>query len=267
MSPKHLTPDKVDLTMAQISRFRRLKNRYRGSSPLTKDYEILSNNKVTGWSVNFPIVRTCRPSKVCADTCYGLLGPITWLSSLEKQTRNYNWVKSDPVDFSLRLEQEVRRKLNKDSRFFLRWNGVGDLFEESSEALRNLNRLVPELPIWCVTRIPEQVPPLKNIENVWVHFSLDRYSLERRVQVEKLTQGEMKNLFFSYQADVCESIEKVPEGISVFFFDGYRVPPDSTLDLDHPSLCPLNLIENISNACHSCRRCFNGEGVNLTEKL
>jgi len=249
--------------MVRISRFRQLKNRYQDSQLGSTDYEILSNNKVTGWSVNFPIVRTCKPSKVCAQTCYGLLGPITWSNSLDKQTRNYHWVKSDPEDFSIHLEREVRRKLKRDPKFFLRWNGVGDLFEESVIALKHLNTLIPELPIWCVTRIPEQVPPLKNIQNIWVHFSLDRHSLERRARVEKLTRGNMLNLFFSYQADTGESIEEVPKGISVFFFDKYRIPVGSPISLRHPSLCPLNLSEDISNVCHSCRRCFNGDGVRM----
>ena len=31
---------------------------------------VLSHNKVTGWSVNLPIAKTCQPSKVCINTCY-----------------------------------------------------------------------------------------------------------------------------------------------------------------------------------------------------
>lgn len=253
--------------MRQISRFRQLKNRYKDAELVSTDYEVLSNNKVTGWSVNFPIVRTCKPSKVCADTCYGLTGPIIWSASLEKQTRNYNWVKTDPEGFAHQLEREVRRKLKRDPKFFLRWNGVGDLFNESVVALKHLNRLVPELPIWCVTRIPEQVPSLKNLKNVWVHFSLDKHSLERRIRVERLTQGNMKNLFFSYQTDKGEQLKTVPEGISVLFFDKYQIPEETPIPSGHPSVCPLNIADDISNVCHSCRRCFNGVGVQLRNTL
>lgn len=249
--------------MVQITRFRQLKNRHKVSHLVTTDYEILSNNKVTGWSVNFPIVQTCKPSKVCSDTCYGLTGPITWSNSLNKQSRNYNWVKSDPEGFSVQLEREVRRKLKRNPKFFVRWNGVGDLFDESVESLKHLNRLIPELPIWCVTRIPEQVPPLRNLQNVWVHFSLDKDTLDRRVDVDKVTQGDMNNLFFSYQTDRDEVLDGVPPDISVLFFDRYRIPEGSPIPNDHPSLCPLNTSEDISNVCNSCRRCFNGEGVRL----
>lgn len=249
--------------MVHITRFRQLKNRYQVSPLITTDYEILSNNKVTGWSVNFPIVQTCKPSRVCSDTCYGLTGPIIWSNSLNKQSKNYNWVKSDPEGFSLQLEKEVRRKLKRDPEFFIRWNGVGDLFEESVESLKILNSLIPELPIWCVTRIPDQVLPLKNLKNIWVHFSLDRDTHNRRVEVEKITQGDMNNLFFSYQTDKGEILDSVPTDVSVLFFDKYLIPNDSQIPLDHPSLCPLNLSEDISGICNSCRRCFNGEAVNF----
>ena len=247
--------------MANITKFRQLKNRYQKSELVVTDYEILSSNKVTGWSVNFPIVQTCKPSKVCSNTCYGLTGPITWSNSLDKQTRNYNWVKSDPNGFSLHLEREARKRFKKDPNFFIRWNGVGDLFKESVESIKILNKLIPELPIWCVTRIPDQILPLKDLVNVWVHFSLDRDTLKRKDEVEKLTQENMSNLFFSYQTDRDEVIDKVPEDISVLFFDRYRIPRNSNLLSNHPSLCPLNLAEEITNVCHSCRRCFNGDAV------
>lgn len=247
--------------MVDISRFRKLKNRYSSVDMIGTDYEILSNNKVTGWSVNFPIVQTCKPSKICSETCYGLTGPITWSNSLNKQARNYNWARSDPKGFSLKLEQEVRRKLSKDSSFFLRWNGVGDLFKESVTSLQILNSLVPELPIWCVTRIPEHVLPLKNLRNLWVHFSLDKDSLARRTKVEHITGGSMTNLFYSYQTDREEQIEGVPDGIGVLFFDRYKIPENSSIPTSHRSLCPLNTNTDIFNMCHSCRRCFNGEAV------
>ena len=249
--------------MKQISRFRHLKNRYDSSPELRTDYEILSNNKVTGWSVNFPIVETCKPSKICAETCYGLSGPIIWSNSLNKQTRNLKRVQADPKEFALQLEKEVRKKLKKDPLFFIRWNGVGDLFDESIEALKILNKLVPELPVWCVTRIPEKVLPLKNIENIWIHFSLDRDSWERKTAVESLIGSDMKNIFFSYQTDKGERLDEIPTDISVLFFDRYKIPEASSFLKEEQSICPLNTNEDISNVCHSCRRCFNGDAVKM----
>jgi hypothetical protein len=50
----------------------------------------LSHNKVTGWSVNLPIAKTCQPSKVCINTCYFSKGGSPWPASLNKLVREYN---------------------------------------------------------------------------------------------------------------------------------------------------------------------------------
>jgi hypothetical protein len=46
---------------------------------------ILSFNKVTGHSVNFPISETCRPTAVCLKYCYFAKGPNSWPDSLSHQ--------------------------------------------------------------------------------------------------------------------------------------------------------------------------------------
>lgn len=249
-----------------ITAFKRLQNKYIPLAEVDQNYEILSANKVTGYSVNFPIAKTCQPSKVCAETCYGLRGPIVWSSSLTKHAKNYHWVKRDPKGFSKKLELECRKKLAKDPQFFLRWNGVGDLFPESSEALIHLNGAIPELPIWCVTRIPEAVPPLVNRRNLWIHFSLDKESLDRKRTVESLIDGSADNLFFSYQADKDEHLEAVPLEISVLFFDAYKISLMNQHLQSHHAICPLNLSADIANACHQCRRCFNQTAVEMRKK-
>jgi hypothetical protein len=45
-------------------------------SHLDQRETVFSHNKVTGWSVNLPIAKTCQPSKVCINTCY-FSGPNT----------------------------------------------------------------------------------------------------------------------------------------------------------------------------------------------
>jgi hypothetical protein len=247
--------------MKNPTKFRALKNRYSGDVPLREDYEILSSNRVTGWSVNFPIVATCKPSKVCAMTCYGLSGPITWSASLDKHTRNHGWCKSNPEAFSAQLVKECEKRLQKDKKFYVRWNGVGDLFSESVDALILLNKALPELPIWCVTRIPEYVPPLANLKNLYVHFSLDKSSMKRQETVKKLFKKLPDNLFFSYQGDKNEIVNDLPDDISVLFFDRYKIPAGSEKFRSFKPTCPLNLNEDINNMCYQCRRCFNGEAV------
>ena len=72
---------------------------------------------------------------------------------------------------------------------------MGDLFQQSVDALVELNQRLPDMPIWCVTRIPRFATQLANKENIWVHFSLDRSSLDRYQQMSGYLL-DMKNLFF-----------------------------------------------------------------------
>ncbi len=246
-----------------VTAFKRLQSKYIPLVDVDQNYEILSRNKVTGYSVNFPIAETCQPSKICAETCYGLRGPIIWSSSLNKHAKNYAWVKQDPLSFSKKLVAECRKKLARDRYFFLRWNGVGDLFPESTEALLLLNEAIPELPIWCVTRIPDAVPPLVNLDNIWIHFSLDRESIKRKELLQKLLKHTPHNLFFSYQADKNEQLDCIPEDISVLFFDGYKLTPANKHLQTEAAVCPLNLSTDIANVCRSCRRCFNNQAVEM----
>lgn len=41
-------------------------------------------------------------------------------------------------------------------------------------------RILPEMPIWVVTRIPAMAAKVPDAKNVYVHFSLDRHSMDRR---------------------------------------------------------------------------------------
>jgi hypothetical protein len=225
-------------------------------------FDPLSMNKVTGASVNFPVTETCQPSRVCANTCYALRGPITWSASLKKQQLNLLTCQDRTIEFAEAIIRRCRKKMLRDNQFFLRWNGVGDLFEEAVEALLLINQALPELPIWVVTRKPQQVVRLADLHNIWVHFSLDRSSMVRRKDVLNLFKIRPKNLFFSYQADKNEVLDVLPEDISVLFFDSYKIEGNEQF-IDHPALCPLNAQEDISSACRICRRCFNGTAQDI----
>jgi hypothetical protein len=67
---------------------------------------VLSHNKVTGWSVNVPIAKTCQPSKVCIETCYFSKGGTAWPASLNKQVRVFNSIKADPIGTAQRIVNE-----------------------------------------------------------------------------------------------------------------------------------------------------------------
>ena len=240
-----------------VTRFKTLQAKTPSIVASSSDSDILSNNRVTGWSVNFPIGATCQPSKLCADTCYGLKGPITWSASLRKQQRNLEWCKRDTEGFVAQLERECRKKLRRNPRFYVRWNGVGDLFSESVEAIKELNRRMPDLPIWCVTRIPRFALQLLHTPGVWVHFSLDDSSMERYAAL-KSEVNQTANLFFSYQCEPQEVLSALPPEVKVLFFDGYKITSENVKWETEPVTCPLNLRDDITGTCLSCRRCFGG---------
>lgn len=224
--------------------------------------KLLSINKVTGYSLNFPIYPTCLPTKVCSSRCYFACGPATWPSSLQKQYSVYEYVKSNPHGAAVDLFEEISRKTKKPT--FVRWNGGGDLFDESILMLDKVAESLPEIPFWVVTRIPEMAAKVKPRSNIFIHFSIDKDSLDRFKKARLNIRNP--NLFFSYQVDKGETVD--PEFLSQFaviFFDSYD--PGSSAELHHENICPLNLVDDISKTCESCRRCFNGKAVEYTKNL
>ena len=137
---------------------------------------ILSFNKVTGYSVNVPIATTCQPTAVCRKTCYFAVGAPSWKNSLRHQATIYQSIKENPVEFAERVALEYDRL----GLSFLRWNGGGDLFEESVAVINYLGKIRPDIVLWVVTRIPAFAVQIEDAENVYIHFSLDHSSLPRR---------------------------------------------------------------------------------------
>lgn len=136
---------------------------------------------------------------------------------------------------------------------FIRWNGGGDLFKESVECINMIGRKRPDIVIWVTTKHPRFANKIEHFPNVYLHFSLDRDSIDRADSVRPLTD----NWFFSYQCAPKEYCQPVPA--SVIFFDRYKPPAGAQTGLE--SVCPLNTLDDISGACESCRRCFDGSAV------
>jgi hypothetical protein len=209
-----------------------------------------SANKVTGYSLNFPIIGTCTPTPVCAETCYFARGPSTWSPSLAKQHRLFNFVKLSPGAASVRIAHWARR-LNLS---FVRWNGGGDLFPESVECINQTSHRLLDIPQWVVTRLPEFASQIAPLPNVYVHFSVDHSSLDR-LKSMRLRAPPGLQWFWSYQCAKGEV--PAPELAPVIFRNGYDLAGTQPLDDD----CPLNLSESIENVCEGCRRCFDGTAV------
>ena len=224
---------------------------------------LLSGNKVTGYSVNFPIANTCRPSKVCIETCYYAVGGTSWNASLRKQLWLMDYCQENPVTFAEQIVQEYHKK----KLTYLRWNGGGDLFPASVDALNHIGENHPDVIIWIVTRIPEMASLVMDYDSLHLHFSLDKHSLERREQVLSLIN---RPIFFSYQ---CEKDEKPDvqhlvdnHGVSLFFFNNYYLT-DPIYETDFAQyLCPLNMNRTnkgtIVDSCNNCKKCFSGHWLN-----
>ncbi len=265
-------PPAIELSVPSASK---RKSRFKGSSRVAQiirksdllfsseqharigSYEsVLSFNKVTGHSINVPIASTCRPTAVCLETCYFAVGAPSWRHSLLHQSRVYASLKANPVEFAERVAMEYDRlRLS-----FLRWNGGGDLFDESVDAINHLAAMRPDVILWVVTRIPEMAAKVGDFPNLFVHFSLDRDSKGRAAQFLR-ARPRSSRYFFSYQ---CARGE-VPDltslsGSSVLFFDNYQ-PTTDLAGLPPEVVCPLNSSSSISGVCESCRRCFNGNAV------
>ncbi len=218
--------------------------------------KVLSFNKVTGYSVNVPIASTCRPTATCLKTCYFAKGAPSWTNSLKHQAAVQNLITHDPKAFAERVALEY----DQLGLTFLRWNGGGDLFAESVSVINYLGRIRPDIILWVVTRIPELAAKIDHLENVFIHFSLDRNSLNRQEKFIQL-KPRSANYFFSYQ---CEPGELPPANMlgnaAVLFFDNYH-PTGSVEGYRKEIVCPLNGSKNITDICAKCRRCFNGKAV------
>jgi hypothetical protein len=217
---------------------------------LGPDENPFSTNKVTGWSLNFPIIGTCTPSVVCSDTCYFAKGPATWPASLAKQHRLLNSLRADPVY----LATKVVRWAKYHRLTFVRWCGGGDLVAETPACLDAVATGLPDIPQWVVSRKPEIAATITPRPNVYLHLSVDRSSRDRLERFRVLAPPALQ-WFWSYQ---CEPGEVPPAGIApVVFRNKYDLDGSAPIAQD----CPLNLSESIVRVCESCRRCFNGDAV------
>jgi hypothetical protein len=220
--------------------------------PLGPDENPFSTNKVTGHSLNFPIIGTCRPTAVCADTCYFASGPSTWSASLAKQHRLLNTLRADPLRLAYRIKRwSLRLRLT-----FVRWHGGGDMVEESPACIDETARLLPAVPQWVVTRKPELACRLTPQPNVYVHLSVDRGSWARLEEFRGTAPAGLQ-WFWSYQ---CDRGEVPAEGIApVVFRNKYDLDGSEPIRQD----CPLNLSASIVSVCKSCRRCFDGTALEM----
>lgn len=227
------------------------KTRAQPAAMLGADENPFSSNRVTGWSINFPITETCQPTKVCAETCYFARGPSTWTAALAKQVRLQNRLDADPDG----LADQIVAWATKLRMTFIRWQGGGDMTRNSARCIGRVAAALPEVAQWVVTRRPVFAAQIAPRENVYVHISTDRSSLDRVREFEAMAHDGLQ-WFWSYQGD---RGEVPPAGIApIVFRDGYRPEPG---DVVAEGDCPLNRLDDITGACGGCRMCFDGTAV------
>jgi hypothetical protein len=209
-----------------------------------------STNKVTGHSLNVPIIGTCSPTALCGDTCYFARGPATWSASLEKQHRLLNSIVADPLGTAdLIASWAVRLRLT-----FIRWNGGGDLVEETLACIDRVALNIKRVPQWVVSRKPGLAARITPRSNVYVHFSVDAGSWQRLAEMQECAPAELQ-WFWSYQCGPQETPQAW--AAPVIFRDSYDRRGTEPVGGD----CPLNDSEDIAGVCEGCRRCFNGTAV------
>ena len=209
-----------------------------------------STNKVTRYSLNFPIIGTCAPTALCADTCYFTKGPSTWSASLRKQYRLMNTVIDEPRETAGRIVAwAIRLKID-----YICWNGGGDLFPELVDCINHTTAVLSDRPHWVRTRKPQLASRIEPRPNVYVHLSIDNHSWNRYEKMKALAPPSLQ-WFTAYQCAPGE----VPTGneSKVIFRDGYKLRGTAPVEND----CYLNLTEDITGACGRCRRCFDGSAL------
>ena len=250
---------KVSRKRGELSKLNRVGSLIRRTKKLKlQDFKIdtttkvLSRNQVTGYAVNFPIQKTCRPTPVCKDTCYFAVKLNASIPALSLQHRNLYYCQNNPEDFAKRVIYEYDNAgLN-----YLRWNGGGDLFDEALIAIEYIRINRPDIVLWIVSRKAELAAQLQYHHNHFIHLSLDRSLIDQKSQIRSMFKHGQ--VFFSYQVHPEETVQmSIVENVDLIFMHDYQ-PVPSEFAKQNAKFCPLNGAESITDACGQCRRCFDG---------
>lgn len=212
---------------------------------------ICSWNTKTGHSINFPLI-TCRPTKSCARLCYGAMKgkPITWDKALLKYLRVYKYFKETPPRI---VARRISIEYDREKMSFLRWNGVGDLFQESVDVINAISEIRPDMVLWVVTRKPEMAALInREASNVYVMFSLDgdHQSLTRKQTVDLLYHPRI------YYSFLREDMNEDTLGARIIF--NIQQKKGKLINDDPKTVCPADADEvMMKDACINCRRCFS----------
>lgn len=223
----------------------------------------LSDNAKTGLSINVSIARSCRPTKACAQYCYGLESRIRLPNALIKQVENY-----DRFEYLARApEEELHREVCAiahnvlEKQDFLRFFGVGDLQPGSLRFINALADEAPELSLWVSTRKLDLAARLTTAKNVFTMLSADDTS--KTAYIERalaLTKQRKPNFFMAW---VQTSAVKPPNWSTVVFAEHHmasRAAFTANGNAD-PKTCPATVKGGATHtdSCQACRFCFDAK--------
>lgn len=214
---------------------------------LSEKESIFSKNAKTGYSVNFPISLTCRPSKICSQVCYAsrLGAPINWKASLLKQFRVYNYIQQTNQKV---VAQRVISEYHKKNLSWLRWCGSGDLFKKATGVINLITELDPSLKQLVVTRKPEMANLLvKDAKSLYIMFSLDSSCLDRKLKLQPNSR-----IFYSY---LRVSANDDVSNTQVIFNEQKQ---KHILPHDKVRCCPVDSGKlPLRDGCNKCKKCFS----------
>ena len=165
---------------------------------LRDDELVFSQNNKCAYSIDLPVARTCRPTSVCAEYCYGCLENrfhADRLTVLRKHLRVLRYMsESDPLQAADRIVKEYKAKHMQ----CLRWCGVGDLTMEVVRVVNTIAVHHPEVIQWVVSRKPDLLAQIvRGAPCVRMMLSLDS-SAESMAARAEIGRHQIPNLKLSY---------------------------------------------------------------------
>lgn len=226
------------------TKYSRRAERERGfqDKPLSKLKTVLSGNKKTGASLNLPLLN-CRPSKLCAETCYAMEGYVAQDMSIRH---------TQAVDAMLRTGLGIAQ-LTKEcqARDDVRLCGIGDLVEDHLPQLFRLAEDCPATIFWGFTRKREIADWVraKRLSNLTLILSWDHTHPPEHVAgyAGPLSYGPTR------------PGDEVPDDprIIVVFPEHHQKDPHPDTAITSKDCPAIRYGDEKQDACQRCRRCID----------
>lgn len=209
--------------------------------------KLFSTNAKTGVSINFPVSLTCKPTKVCAAICYACRpGSFMMMDApIQKSLGNYEYFIGTPTAIvGDRVAKEYKSLQVKLGLKVLRWNGVGDLFDQSVAVVNYMSKAHPDVHHLIYSRRPEMINKLIEADNISVLFSVDGSNTHRTSEITRKGTG------YTFLRTSNDIPSHIPFDIVFPAHKSYKKIVEDERD------CPCDRKKiPLKNACISCSMC------------